>query len=266
VASLLQISDPHFGTEQRPVVEALLALSRRVSPDVVVVSGDITQRARRAQFSAARAFIEKLDVPHVLSIPGNHDIPLFDLFARCFHPYANYARAFGDNLEPVFDDVDALIVCVNTTRAWRHKNGEVSEQQIRHVAERLSHASKRQLRIVVTHQPVHVVDKHDVPNLLLGGKTAVREWSTAGVDIILGGHIHLPHVRRLAEHSADSPHRTWSIQAGTAVSKRTRNHVPNSVNLIKTAFPTCVVERWDFNADACSFVQKELHTLELARD
>lgn len=263
---LLQISDPHFGTEQQPVLDALKSLSRRIAPDVLVVSGDITQRARRAQFAAARAFIEKLHIPHVIAIPGNHDIPLFNLFARYFYPYSNYAREFGVDLEPVFDDEDALIVCVNTTRPSRHKDGEVSEQQIQNVAARLSNASKRQLRIVVTHQPVDVIDKHDISNLLHGREIAVREWSNAGVDIILGGHIHLPHVRSLKDRFVDLPHQAWSIQAGTAVSRRTRNYVPNSVNVIKTAFPACIVERWDFNAADSSFVQKEFHLLELARD
>src|ERR1035437_3656295 len=97
---LLQISDPHFGTEQPPVVEALAALSRQQRPDLLVVSGDITQRARPGQFRAARAFIDRLDAP-VLVSPGNHDIPLFDLYARRHHPYARYRDAFGDELEPV---------------------------------------------------------------------------------------------------------------------------------------------------------------------
>jgi 3',5'-cyclic AMP phosphodiesterase CpdA len=264
--TLLQISDTHFGTEQQPVLDALLTLSHRISPDVVVVSGDITQRARRVQFSVARAFTEQLQARHILAIPGNHDIPLFNLFARYFYPYANYARAFGANLEPVFEDEDALVICVNTTRPSRHKDGEVSEQQIQHVAKRLSTASKRQLRIVVTHQPVHVIDAHDIPNLLHGRDAAVRAWSNAGVDIIMGGHIHLPHMRPLADGFVDLPRAAWSIQAGTAVSHRTRSGIPNSVNVITTAFPTCVVERWDFNAADSAFVCKETHSLELARD
>ena len=263
--TLLQISDTHFGTEQQPVLDALVTLSHRISPDVVVVSGDITQRARRTQFSAARALIEKLHVPHVLAIPGNHDIPLFNLFARCFFPYANYVREFGPNLEPVFEDDDALVICVNTTRPSRHKDGEVSEQQIQNVATRLRTASNRQLRIVVTHQPVQVVDAHDIQNLLHGREAAVKAWSDAGVDIIMGGHIHLPHVRPLAE-SFKLRRSAWSIQAGTAVSHRTRSGIPNSVNVIKTAFPTCVVERWDFSAVDSSFALNQSHLLDLTRD
>ena len=86
---LLQISDTHFGTEQPQVVEALVALAAQQRPDVVVLSGDITQRARPAQFLAAKAFVDRLGAP-VLAIPGNHDIALFDLWARLTGPYARY--------------------------------------------------------------------------------------------------------------------------------------------------------------------------------
>jgi 3',5'-cyclic AMP phosphodiesterase CpdA len=264
--TLLQISDPHFGTEQPPVLRALQALSRSIKPELVIVSGDITQRARRSQFAAARGFVEQLHAAHVVAIPGNHDIPLFNLFARIFHPYANYSREFGHHLEPSFEDEDALIVCLNTTRPSRHKDGEVSEDQIQRVSKRLRSASSRQLRVVVTHQPVHVIDDHDIPNLLHNRDAAVRAWSAAGVDLILGGHIHLPHVRPLSDRYTNLPRSGWTIQAGTAVSHRVRNNVPNSVNVIRPSFPVCLVERWDFSADDAAFVLKSSHSLELARD
>jgi predicted MPP superfamily phosphohydrolase len=116
---LLQISDPHFGTQQAPVVEALVTLARQQKPHVLVLSGDITQRARPAQFRDARAFSDSLGVP-VLAVPGNHDIPLLDVWARLRHPYARYSAAFGTDLEPVCRLPELLVVCVNTSRPWRH--------------------------------------------------------------------------------------------------------------------------------------------------
>lgn len=145
---LLQISDTHFGTEQAPVVEALRALSQQQRPDLLVLSGDITQRARPSQFAAARAFIDRLGVP-LLSLAGNHDIPLFDLRQRLFHPHAHYSAAFGAELEPVHCSRDLLVLGVNTTRWYRHKNGEVSLAQIERVARRLGRATPGQLRVVV---------------------------------------------------------------------------------------------------------------------
>jgi len=179
---LLHISDPHFGTEQPAVVDALRRMAHELRPQVVVLSGDITQRARSAQFAAARAFCDSLDVPHLLTLPGNHDIPLYNVFARLFNPYGGYRAAFGDELEPQIDLDDLLLIGVNTTRADRHKDGEVSRRQIKRTAERLQAGRRGQLRVVVTHQPACVMRDEDEPDRLHGGHespTAHREAETA---------------------------------------------------------------------------------------
>jgi len=249
MSRLIQISDTHFGTEQPAVVEALVAFVRGQAPDLVVLSGDITQRARSGQFRAACAFVERLEVPVSLAIPGNHDIPLFNPAARLLAPYANYRRAFGHNLEPEFESEALLVLCLNTTRPYRHKDGEVSAAQIERVAHRLERAGARQLRIVVTHQPVHVIHARDQSNLLHGHAAAVRCWAAAGADLILGGHIHLAYVRALHESVTGLARRVWAVQAGTAVSSRVRGGTPNSVNVINydaAQSPRhCTVERWD---------------------
>ena len=188
---LLQISDTHFGTEQPHVVEALVALAIQQRPDVVVLSGDITQRARPAQFRAAKAFVERLGAPF-LAVPGNHDIALFNLWARLNRPYARYAAVFGAELESVHSSQDLLVLCVNTTRLWRHKNGEVSTAQIDRVANLLTVASPQQLRVVAVHQPLAVTQARDRPNLLRGHSAATRAWSAAGADVVMGGHIICP--------------------------------------------------------------------------
>lgn len=265
MSTLVQISDTHFGTEQAPVVEALVALVRDLAPELVVLSGDITQRARRAQFTAARTFMERLSAPWV-AIPGNHDIPLFDVAARVFRPYANYMRAFGEQLEPEYCSSSLLVVCVNTTRAARHKDGEVSAAQIERVAERLRNASAAQLRLVVTHQPMHVTREQDRKNLLHGHDVALREWANAGADIVMGGHIHLPYVRRLAPERTGAARSVWCAQAGTAVSHRVRGGIPNSVNVLKHApADACVVERWDYASDAGAFLCAGGQQIDLRR-
>lgn len=267
MSTLVQISDTHFGTEQPEVVEALLALVHSIGPQVVVFSGDITQRARRVQFDAAQRFVEQLAVPRVLAIPGNHDIPLFNLAQRIWSPYRNYMHAFGASLEPELESDDFLIVCVNTTRPSRHKNGEVSPEQIEQVARRLRQGRAEQLRIVVTHQPVHIVRQSDSKNLLHGYRYAVRAWCAAGADIIMGGHIHLPYVVRLREHFAELGRDAWAVQAGTAVSRRIRENIPNSVNVLVHAAGEGIsrVERWDFDPSARAFGRVESLSLPLSR-
>lgn len=264
---LLHISDPHFGTEQQPVVDALLQLAGTHRPDLVVLSGDITQRARRAQFSAARAFVDQFGKTPFLIVPGNHDIPLYNVFARAMHPYANHRRVFGDDLEPVFESDTLLVIGVNTTRPYRHKDGEVSPQQAERVAQRLEHAKPGQLRVIVTHQPVLAARANDVKNLLHGREHAVRRWAQAGADLIMGGHIHLPYVLPLKAAFRDLPRRMWAVQAGTSLSSRVRGAIPNSVNLIEYAGTVtdqrrAVIARWDFNRELAAFEAVTRHELE----
>ncbi len=270
---VLQISDTHFGTERPAVVEALVALAAAQRPDVVVLSGDITQRARPAQFRAAKAFVDRLDAP-ILAIPGNHDIALFDLWARMTRPYERYGAVFGPDLEPVHSSRDLLIVGVNTTRPWRHKNGVVSPAQVDRVAKRLAGACASQLRVVVVHQPVAVPDPGDRPDLLRGGVAAVEAWSAAGADLVMGGHIHLAYTMAVQGRAR----RLWVVQAGTAVSSRTRPEAPNSVNLVRWgrrvdagraavrgeagAQTDCHIERWDFSQADRVFVRAAVRIVQ----
>ncbi|MGI4779735.1 MAG: metallophosphoesterase family protein [Janthinobacterium lividum] len=268
---LLQISDPHFGTEVPTVVRALERLAHEQAPDVLVLSGDITQRATRRQFADARAFVDGLGIPDVLAIPGNHDIPLFQLGARLLSPYARYAGAFGEDMAPMFESEAWLVLGVNTTRWYRHEDGEVSEAQISRVAERLARARPGQVRVVVTHQPVMATRPEDASNRLHGRDAAVVRWSAAGADLVLGGHIHLPFVQPLGHVVPGCPRALWAVQAGTAVSSRVRSGAPNSVNLIRqprTDVPdapvrACVVERWDYSADGDCFARVASHALPL---
>lgn len=261
---LLQVSDPHFGTEQPSVVDALIDLAGRQQPDLVVLSGDITQRARPAQFRAARAFTDRLHVPW-LAVPGNHDIPLFDLWTRLRRPYGRYTAAFGIELEPAHHAPDLLVVGVNTTRPWRHKHGEISPPQIERVAERLEAATAAQLRVVVVHQPIAVTRDDDLPDRLHGHDAALRRWSAAGADLVLGGHIHLPYVMALK----DLARPLWAVQAGTAVSTRVRPGVPNSVNLLRwgrhSTPDLCRIEQWDYSSARGAFTCTKVNEVRPAR-
>lgn len=250
---VLQVSDTHFGTERPDVVEALVDLAAAERPELVVLSGDITQRARRRQFAAARRFADRLAAAAVLAIPGNHDVPLFSLAARLFAPYAAYAEAFGGQLEPEYESDGLLVLGVNTTRAWRHKHGELSAQQVERVAARLKRCPPEKLRVVVAHHPLCVPSALDEANVARGAERALTRWSAAGADLVMGGHIHLPYVRRV--------HRLWVVQAGTAVSHRVRagGGEANSVNLVRCVpggLLACEVERWEHHAGRFALAER----------
>lgn len=266
---LLHISDTHFGTDEPPVAQALRALAREQAPHALVLSGDITQRARRAQFAAARAFCDSLGVARMLALPGNHDIPLYNVVARAFYPYAGYTAAFGADLEPVLALDDLLVIGVNTTRPHRHKDGEVSPKQVARVEGLLRRAAPGQLRVVVTHQPACVMRPEDEKDRLHGGEAALQAWSAAGADLVLGGHIHLPYVADLCARAPAAPRPTYCVQAGTAVSHRVRHGTPNSINLVRWTAPlpgatrTCAVERWDYDLADSRFERTHEHVLQL---
>mgnify|MGYP000861020789 CR=1 FL=1 len=235
---ILHITDTHFGAERPEVVRGLIELAREQRPSLVVLSGDVTQRARRAQFDAARAFVDELCAAcgidaqrDVLIIPGNHDIPLFNLPLRLLDPYGHYVRAFGTRLEPLIRRPDVWLIGVNTTRPWRHKHGELSSAQIERVAARLRAAPAGALRVVVTHQPLMVVEREDRRDLVRGHAAAIRAWAGAGADLFLSGHTHQSFVAPVL----GAKRRAWVVQTGTAVSSRVREHVPNSVHLIEWA-------------------------------
>lgn len=246
---VLQVSDPHFGTEKPDVVEALLRLAHTLDPDVLLMSGDITQRAKRSEFAAAKAFVDRVGARQVIAIPGNHDIPLFNLFARAVSPYGHYQEVFPGTLEPVYSSPDLLLIGVNSTRNYRHEDGTVSAEQIARVSAALMKRRPGQLGIVVAHHPVHVLSPQDGKNLLHGHRAALGTWVLAGADLVLGGHIHLPFVRPVNDAMPGLGRDAWVVQAGTAVSTRTRANAPNSVNVIRYSPAAdagrCAIERWD---------------------
>ena len=268
---LLQVSDAHFGTERDGSVEALVRLHAALAPELVVLSGDLTQRATAAQFAAARELADEFARAGsaVFSLAGNHDVPLFALWTRLLAPYRRYRRRFGSEAGFVHEDDALVLVGLNSTRHTRHKDGEVDAAQVERVAAALESGAGAgqgdgRVRAVVMHHPVHAIRPQDEENLVHGGEAAVRRWAEAGVDLVIGGHVHLPYVSPLAERYAGLASPVWAVQAGTALSRRTRGGIPNSVNLIETAPERhCRVERWDFEAGAREFRLHGAETLAL---
>ncbi len=267
MTTILQLSDTHFGTETGAVVDALEAHVQACNADLLILSGDVTQRGRRGQFARARSFIDRLldlGVPACLCIPGNHDIPLFNLPLRFLAPYANYRHHMGEELEPVFENSELLVIGLNTTHPRRHKDGRITPVQISQVSQRLQNSHPDKLRIVVAHQPFGLMEPSDRYNLQHNAARALHCWADQGLDIVMGGHIHLPYVLPLSPQYPGLSREIWTVQAGTALSKRLRGLSPNSFNrlqLKRTAQGKQVqVERWDFRQD--SFFPAACFTLQ----
>ena len=227
---LAHISDPHFGTEDAPICDALRADLLREAPDLVVLTGDITQRARQAQFRAARAFLDSLAPLPVLALPGNHDLPLFDLVTRFTEPYRYYRRHICTSLSPLWQGRRVAVVGVNSTRMLRHKHGELPAPLVEQVACQLA-ALGEAFKVVALHHPLEIIEPSDRRNRVRGADAALAAWIAAGADLFLGGHIHLPY----CVATGKGPREALVLQAGTSMSTRRRNGRPNSYNLVRFA-------------------------------
>lgn len=264
ISVLLHLSDPHFGAEDPRAVQALLALAEQERPDVVLASGDITQRARPREFDAAARFFERLTVRHALVVPGNHDIPLWHLPRRLLAPFAEFRRAFGDDLEPRLSSPFIWIAGLVSARRWRHKNGALSAEQVQRSARWLASAPPDALRVVVAHHPLAALHWHDEDAVLAGAAEALSRWSQAGVHLVLGGHTHAPYTMpvRATREGAGAARTLWVAQAGSAVSNRLPQGGSQSVNLLRRSQTgSWRLEQWDLQREAARFALRHWQAL-----
>lgn len=257
---IAHISDPHFGTEVPEVRDALVAELRADPPELLLLTGDITQRARRAQFAAARAFLAALPPVPRVCLAGNHDLPLFDVFTRFTRPYGRFRHYISASLEPSFEDERVAVVSVDATSPWRHTDGAVDAQQVEGLAARLR-GLRQPFRLVVTHQPLAPHSENEQDDVIHGAPLALQRWVDAGADLFLGGHIHLPYCMPVG--TADGSRHALLLQAGTCLSHRVRRGVPNSYNVVvleqSPAQRRMRIERRDFDAAENRFVPRHRH-------
>lgn len=241
---IAHVSDPHFGTIYPAVEETLLGSLRALAPQALVLTGDITQRARRGQFLAARSFLERVASPACLVVPGNHDIPLLNLAGRLFDPYHGYRLHLGEDIDGRLRVGPVELIGFNTTSRWRHVQGRLRLAEFR----RLPPKDPTLLRIAAFHHPLDCSAPADEKNLLRNARAAVKALSAAGVDAALAGHIHDPHVS-LSDTRYPGCGRPFVLAtAGTCASWRTRLNAPNSFHLLEASagpVPALKISRYE---------------------
>jgi 3',5'-cyclic AMP phosphodiesterase CpdA len=246
---ILHLSDLHFGRTDPAVVTAVREIAHRLDPHLIAVSGDLTQRAREHQFKAARAFLDSLSAP-TLVVPGNHDVPLYNVAARFLRPLRRYDKYISDDVQPVFVDDEIAVVGIRTARSLTWKGGRINRAQAERAREIFCGVAQKQVRILVTHHPFDLPQQFKASSLAGRAAMAMAWWGECAPDLLLAGHLHLHG----AGTTVRPTQRTAAIvvQAGTATSTRVRGE-RNSFNLIHVSSAAVDVHRYGLTADGNSF-------------
>jgi 3',5'-cyclic AMP phosphodiesterase CpdA len=242
VRTIAHISDLHFGRVDTEIIAALAAKITASNPDLIAVSGDLTQRARVAEFKAAHAFLDSFPQPKLI-VPGNHDVPLENLYERFARPLAKYKKYITADLEPFYKDDEIAVLGINTARSLAHKGGRINRKQVAASCARLDSIKEDVVRIIVTHHPFDL-PADSLSQLVGRARMAMNGFAGCHIDLFLSGHLHVAQSLETRTRYAIPGYGAVVVQAGTATSTRTRGE-PNSWNLIRIQPRSISVERFN---------------------
>jgi 3',5'-cyclic AMP phosphodiesterase CpdA len=244
--TLVHLSDLHFGRVDPELLGPLRELVHRIAPTAVVVSGDLTQRAKSEQFEEARAWLDTLPGPQII-VPGNHDISLYNVFRRFVLPLERYKRHITDDLDPIYIDDEIAVLGVNTARSLTWKDGRVNKEQVEKIRATLAGLPPEVTKVVVTHHPFDLPKGADEGDLVDRAHMAMDAFADCGVDLLMAGHLHQSHAGNTEARYKISEYAALVVQAGTATSTRGRGEV-NSFNVIRIEPQKIEVDRYGWDA------------------
>ncbi len=258
--TVVHLSDLHFGRVDAALLTPLVERVRGVAPDVVVVSGDLTQRARCTEFEQARDFLERLPRPRIV-VPGNHDVPLYNVVDRFLRPLAKFRRIVEPDLNPSFVDDEIAVLGVNSARSFVVKDGRINPAQIAGLRETLYGLAPHIVKVVVTHHPFDVQSGGGDGDLIGRAAQAMQMFAQCRVDLLLAGHVHLSHSADSGERYALAGYAALIVSAGTATSTRGRGE-SNSFNVLHIEAPRVDVQRYEWRAASRSFERADSRIFE----
>ena len=243
--------------------QGVLDLIERNRPDLVVVSGDLTQRARPEQFRQARQFVDSMidmKVP-TLTVPGNHDVPLYRVWERIFNPFGCYKKYFSEELEPVYRDDDMLVVGINTAHGWTIKDGRIRLRRLLEVEKLLRATPETVFKVVVAHHHMIPPPNFGTQRVLANAYEAIDLFSSAGVDLILSGHLHQAYIGNSEEFYPKGRPPVVILHSGTTTSNRGRGgeRERNTCNWIQFDGESMVVSHYRWHHSLERFAEHSRH-------
>jgi 3',5'-cyclic AMP phosphodiesterase CpdA len=263
--TILHISDLHFGPPfVSRVGESLLEAARTIGPDLIVASGDFTQRARPEQFADAQAFLERLPHVPVVTVPGNHDVPLYRVFERIFSPYRWYREYIAEELDHVVRVDGAMVVALNSTSPLRAiSNGRIDPEQLDFCRRAFQEAPEDAVRIVVAHHHFAPAPDYEGGQVMPNAKRAIDVFTELEVDLILGGHLHRAYIGNSLDlyPGPDREHGIIIVQSGTSTSRRgrVREREKNSFNVVRITDEVVRITHYMYFDDAGGFASASRH-------
>jgi 3',5'-cyclic AMP phosphodiesterase CpdA len=270
--TLLHASDVHFGRHFDPdAAEAFLRFLQDLSPDLLVISGDLTQRAKVTEYEAARAFLGKLPPMPVVLTPGNHDVPLYRVWERIFAPHRNYRDYISRELDTVTHVPGATVVSLDSSAPLTAiVNGRIGDSQLRFAAQAFGEAEEGDLRILVTHHNLARAPDYEPEQILGGHRRYLAAFSKMGVDLILGGHLHRAYLSSSLDVFPQEPGTSAIaiVHSGTTTSRRgrARERGQNSLNVVRVSRDEIRILPHLLHRDSGAFLSSGMYSLPRKRE
>ncbi|HET6492693.1 MAG TPA: metallophosphoesterase family protein [Burkholderiales bacterium] len=260
--TLVHLSDLHFGRVDAALLGPLIDVVAQVAPDVVVVSGDLTQRARTAEFKQAREFLERLSGPRIV-VPGNHDVPLYNVMDRFSRPLQKFRAYIESEPTPAYIDDEIAVLGINTSRSLTIKSGRINAAQLEYLRETMRRLDAGVVKVVVTHHPFDVCAGDTKHHVVRRAARAMAVFADCGADVLLAGHLHMSYSGDSQAHYPLADYAALVVSAGTATSTRGRGET-NSFNVLKIRNPRIALERFDWFPEAKTFKASSHQVFERA--
>jgi 3',5'-cyclic AMP phosphodiesterase CpdA len=271
--TILHGSDLHFGKPySEQVGEAFAKAAATLAPELVILSGDFTQRAKVHEYQAARDFLARLPAVPTVVTPGNHDVPLYRVLERLFDPYRNYREYISRELDTV-TRVEGAAVVVALNSAAPHSaitNGRIRRHQVELASRVFAEAAEDEAKILVAHHHFAPAPDYEGDSLLPRAKQILDAFSDMGVELIFGGHLHRAYIGNSLDvyPGRDRTHGIVIIQSGTTTSRRgrAREQAKNSFNVVRLAKDHLEVTHYMYFEEIDGFAPFSMHAFPRRRD